>query len=224
MKQIKKFSIVFLVVILLVGSFSVTVTAHEYSPSRYPRIVYRYTPMDIGVVNLTYYISSFSTSNYRTQLDNSIHDWIWEDDGHVQMTLTSESAAQVRFYDSWDNSQFGSTAFAITCSWITNGYASLYGNGWMGPPYQKSCHIYTKNEVYVNKVAQSNAGYNNYDIRKTWAHEIGHCLGFAETNDGTRSVMKQGKGSDFGWSNYWLPQDHERSDLSSKFKWTIVDY
>lgn len=49
---------------------------------------------------------------------------------------------------------------------------------------------------------------------KTWAHEIGHVMGLNETNDGTRSVMRQGKGSTFGWSNYWQPQAHDTADLS----------
>lgn len=224
MKKARKGISLILFTALIFSSFSFATSAHEFSPSRYPRQVYRHGSMNIGVAKLNYYISNFSSSNYLTQLRNTIYDWEWEDSGHVEMNETSQSNAQIRFYDTWNNAEFGSTAFAITLTWTASGTANVYGTNWMGPAYTKSCKIITRNEVYVNKTSQSNHNFNNYDIRKTWAHEIGHCLGFNETNDGTRTVMKQGRGSTFGWTNYWKPQDHDRSDLKSKFKYTTVFY
>ena len=139
------------------------------------------------------------------------------------MYEASLNDAQVRFYDTWDNEEFGSSAYAVTRTWYRDGTAQVYGNAWMQPIYMRKCKVITKNEVYVNKATQTRDKFDNYDIRKTWAHEIGHCLGFNETNDnGIISVMKQGKGRDFGWPNYWKPQDHDRSDLKTKFGYTIV--
>ena len=99
---------------------------------------------------------------------------------------------------------------------------TTYGNNWSGPVYTRNENVFTKCNVYVNKTSQKSAKFTNNDIKKTWAHEIGHTIGFNETNDGTKSIMKQGKGSTFGWSNYWLPQAHDRTDLKNKFQWTIV--
>lgn len=222
MKKARKCIVLFLSITLIFSSFSLVSSAHEFSPARYPRRVYRDTSMNIGVAQLTYYISNFSNSNYLGQLRSTIHDWEWEDAGHVEMLETSQNSAQVRFYDTWDNQQFGSTAYAVTVPWTMEGTARVYGAGWTQPIYSKKCKIIVKNEVYVNYASQKKDNFSNYDIRKTWAHEIGHCLGFNETNDGTRTIMRQGKGSTFGWINYWLPQDHDRSDLKSKFGYTLV--
>ena len=183
LKKAKKYIILILSAVLIFNSFSLVASAHEFDPPRYPRNVYRHSSMDKGVAKLTYYISNFSSSNYLTQLRNAIHDWEWEDAGHVEMHEASLNDAQVRFYDTWDNEEFGSSAYAVTRTWYRDGTAQVYGNAWMQPIYMRKCKVITKNEVYVNKATQTRDKFDNYDIRKTWAHEIGHCLGFNETND-----------------------------------------
>ena len=89
-----------------------------------------------------------------------------------------------------------------------------YPYGITGGATSISCKKITKVKIYVNINKQSANNFNEQDISKTWAHERGHVMGLNETNDGTRSVMRQGKGSTFGWSNYWQPEAHDTADLS----------
>ena len=214
----KMISIIIITIIIFPTSI---VDAHEFSPKRYPTSVYRNNSMNHGVVKLKYTIK-VSDSNYKTQLKNSINDLEWQDDGYVDLEETNESNAFVFFYDTWNNADFGSTAYGMTMMYWNKKPVTTYGNNWSGPVYTRNENVFTKCNVYVNKTSQKSAKFTNNDIKKTWAHEIGHTIGFNETNDGTKSIMKQGKGSTFGWSNYWLPQAHDRTDLKNKFQWTIV--
>jgi hypothetical protein len=84
--------------------------------------------------------------------------------------------------------------------------------------------LYANNFLFLFSVFSVNAHEftpSRYptDIRfhtymKKWLHEIEHTLGLNETNDGTQSVMRQGRGSTLGWENYWKPQTHDTSDLT----------
>ena len=73
-------------------------------------------------------------------------------------------------------------------------------------------------QTNINKQLMESHGLNSNEITTVWVHEIGHILGFAETNDGTVSVMKQDRGRNLGWSNYWLPQTHDINDIRTFYK------
>ena len=223
MKKNKRFiSLAMTGILLLVAFSSVSVSAHDTSPIRYPRRVYRSMAMNHGVVLVDYYID-VKDSNYRTQLLNAINDWENKDAGYVSLRAVRKVNAYARFYDTWDSTKYNPKAYAVTISRSITYAVSEAGVNWSGPIGQISRKVMRGCNIYVNKKYQQQNKFNNHDIQKTWAHEIGHTLGWGEANDNTISIMRQGKGSKLGWTNYWMPQDHDRKDLISKFQWKTVN-
>lgn len=194
------------------------VSAHDFSTRRIWHDIYYHSGMDKTVIRLNYNMDNVSDSVYSRKLNDAIWDWNWRDDGYVELNSVSSSDANssgVMIYDTYP-SNLNQSAFAITTSFYTSSNVTVYeyGVGWMGPPQHISCRRVNRAIIYANRARQSQLNFSEADIAKTWVHEIGHPMGFNETNDGTQSVMAQGQGSTLGWSEFWLPQDHDRQDVS----------
>ena len=197
--------------------FSVfSVNAHEFTPSRYPNDIRFHTYMKKMVACITYNWSNVHDENYRLRLRDAIGDWEWMDNGHVSLSETSSSNAYVMCYDTWPSSLPLNVYGATNATGYANQtiYKYSVSNGFLNssPGSINGVIKLTKCNVYINK--KTTNGWANHDIQKTWSHEIGHTLGLNETNDGTQSVMRQGRGSTLGWENYWKPQTHDTSDLT----------
>lgn len=201
-----------LVISLLASSLMIYANAHEFSPKRYWNDIYYHSGMNKRIVRIRVDINLVTNTNYKNRLLDAIYLWEWEDNGYCDIAAVY-SPAKVTASSAYP-STVNPLYYAITYSYIENATMRYYnGNviNWNLFPF--SCSKITRADIFVNMAKQSTDNFNNNDIIKTWVHEIGHVIGLNETNDGTRSVMKQGKGSTFGWSNYWKPQTHDKTDL-----------
>ena len=209
-------SICVLMCLLLLTTGSM-VKAHECSPPRYPTDIRYHNYMKKMVACITYNWSNVTNENLRLRLRDAIGDWEWLDNGHVSLSeVSSASDAYLVASDAW-NTSLSSNVSGVTNSYVIS--ANIYDWGFNGSQlYDTPASIHdvykiVKCYVYINKPAIQAGNWQNHDIQKVWSHEIGHTLGFNETNDGTQSVMRQGRGSSLGWENYWKPQAHDTADL-----------
>lgn len=203
-----------LLVFLLAISFTLPydVMAHEFSPKRYWNDIYFNSNIKKHIVRLNVNIKNVTNTVYNRVLRDAINNWNSFGDGYCDIQITT-SGSQLMVYDQYPSTQ-NQNAYAVTVSTLSSANIFEYPYGITGGATSISCKKITKAKIYVNINKQSANNFNEQDISKTWAHEIGHVMGLNETNDGTRSVMRQGKGSTFGWSNYWQPQAHDTADLS----------
>lgn len=195
---------------------AISVNAHELTPKALPKNLTYNSDMRLTVAEITYDMTQVININYRNQLSYAINDWEWYDNGHVSLRSTPGLAnVYATFYDSYPSS-FHKDSVAATSftNYSENQSTWSYSRPLMGPVYREdNLTKIIKCKVYANVKKQRSSNFNNTDIHKSWTHEIGHTLGLNDTNDGTVSVMKQGKGSSFGWAEYWKPQNHDRDDL-----------
>ncbi|MFQ8600496.1 MAG: hypothetical protein ACLSAP_07855 [Oscillospiraceae bacterium] len=201
------------IVTLLVNNFNVK--AHEFSPKRYWNDIYYHSGMQKHVVRLKYNIDNVKDAVYKRKLQNAINDWEYLDNGYCDLQSASTFSAGLKIYDSFPSS-YNQSVYALTSSYTENSLIRVYGgsNSNTGPAQVQSCNKITSAKIYANIKKQSSDSFNEADIAHTWVHEIGHAIGLNETNDGTRSAMRQGRGRDFGWSNYWQPQAHDTQDVA----------
>ncbi len=122
----------------------------------------------------------------------------WNDFSNKYINIADSSYADSKidvrtsYWDpTWPSNGHGATAIYATNNKIT--YAAMY----------------------INSTATANFSFENKV--KTFIHEYGHCAGLDDTNDGTVTVMRNGKWSDFGYGSTVYPQDHDRSDLASYY-------
>lgn len=191
----------------------VSVSAHEFSPPRYWNDIYYHSGMKKHIVRLKINMTNVKNSVYNRKLLDAINDWEWLDNGYCDMQQTT-TGTTLMVYDSYPSSQ-NQNIYATTRLYFQDAYINQYygSDSNMGPPLSVKCRRITKAVIYANRAKQASDKFGEGDIAKTWCHELGHVMGLNETNDGTRSVMKQGKGSTFGWSNYWQPQSHDTNDV-----------
>ena len=218
--KIKKISLIMRLQCILVACLllitTLSVNAHEFSPKRYPSDLRFSNAMKHMVAYISYNVSNIKDSNIRDRLSNAVTDWEYMDDGYVSLPLVSTpDKAYIECSDQW-SPLFPEDASGITVSsnlestifnWAFSG-SSLYG------PPETINNVYKtiKCKIYVNYSMIRDWAW--HDIQKVWSHEFGHALGLNETNDGTRTIMRQGKGSIYlGWEDYWKPQNHDRADL-----------
>lgn len=215
MKTIKlKSTFISLLVFLSAISISLpyNVKAHEFSTKRYWNDIYFNSSTKKHIVRLNINISNVTNTVYNRVLRDAISNWNSFDDGYCDIQITT-SSSQLMVYDQYPSTQ-NQNAYAVTVSTLSNANIFEYPYGITGGATSNPCHKITAARIYANINRQSSDNFSEHDIAKTWAHEIGHVIGLNETNDGTRSVMRQGQGSTFGWNNYWQPQAHDTADLS----------
>jgi len=196
----KIFAVSFLVVLLTSSILQSVSFAHEaYSPS------IRW--IDVGTYNPFWpwqsshkkiKIKCFSTvlgSGYTTAYGNAKNSWNNNSNNYVDI-------------------QEGEYSYPDTKCYI---YSHVWQSSWPSTwAAYNSVRIRTSDykidlsQIYLKDSMMKD--WTTSDKQKTIAHEFGHCFGFADTNDGTQSIMKNGKGSTIG---YYTPQDHDRSDLAS---------
>lgn len=201
----KKCSIISAVIlsISLLIMTNIMATAHEWTPRpyRWANIVYN-AGCSHNAIKILWNMDNLIDSSERTNTSNSISNWKNNSNGYFLADTAAFSDATVDFSDAWPSNLGTALAYNDSTS-----HASLYqktDGTWVNVMYYGT--------IYINSSYASTLGFSDYDKQKTAGHEIGHCFGFSETNDGTQSIMRQGMGSTFGWSNYWLPQDHDRAD------------
>lgn len=212
------------VAIMLIMVFSIPIVgkAHEFSPNPvyYGDLSTYSTSNPVANVNYNYNINQLtSNTTYRTLASDAISNWK-SAAPRFNAVSTSYSSSKVDFSDSWPVS-FNSSWYGVfdwTLDWTP---IYQYTTTWYGPPSSTYVWKVSYGKIIVNSTKMVSDSFSNDDIRKTYAHEIGHSLGFDETNDGTQSVMRQGKGSTFGWSDYWKPSSHDTSDFNSKYRYRL---
>lgn len=206
------FSKILLIYLAIVSIFTFSVKAHEFQPKRYWNDIYFHSSMNKHVVRLRVNITNVTNSVYNRKLRDAINDWEYLDDGYCDIQVTT-SSSKIMVYDTFP-STYNQNAYATTTSTFNSANILYYPNGITGSVITQACNKITKASIYANISRQRQDNFNEGDIAKTWVHELGHVMGLNETNDNTRSVMKQGQGSTLGWSNYWQPQTHDITDLA----------
>lgn len=203
------------IAMLFALSNSLPASAHEFTPQRYLGELSPYTgwgaPLPDVYLNCNF--SGTSNAKYKQLATESVSNWR----SACSRIKVSASGANVFFSDSWASNY--DPAWYATCktSYYPSSTLYAFGTGWATPPTAKTVTKTVRADIYVNIARQSSEAFTDNDIRKTYAHEIGHALGFDEVIDGTQSVMKQKKGSTLGWANYWLPQSHDIVDFNAKY-------
>lgn len=199
--------------VIITQLLAVPVNAHEFSPSRYWNDIYYHSGMNKHVVRIKVNMTNVTNEVYNRKLRDAMNDWEWLDNGYCHMeTTTTDTTLMV--YDSYPSTQ-NQTAFAVTVSYLSSASITYYPYTLItGGTTTISCNKINRAFIYANTAYQQAYNFGEGDIAHTWAHELGHVIGLNETNDGTQSVMKQGKGSTLGWDNYWQPQAHDTYDVS----------
>ena len=212
MKRVRRFVSMFSACCLLIIVCVPQAGAHEKStPCRW-HDVYWHTGMQKNVARLMCNADAVMDSWYRQCLYNAMEIWDWNDDGYCDPQIEDNyDAARVICSDAYSQ-DFNQQALALTRTWL------LASNNWAFVNSAKTARKISRATINFNKPLAEQLAANSNDVTKTWVHEIGHVLGFAETNDGTVSVMKQGLGRTLGWSNYWLPQTHDITDIRNWYK------
>ena len=200
--------------------FPINVYAHEFDPPRYWNDIYFHPEMLKHIVRLRVNMTNVTNEVYNRKLHDAINDWDIYDGGFCDIATTTSSTTLMA-YDTYPSSK-NQDAYAVTTSTLSNATITYYPYGITGGVTTKNCKKITKAVIYVNIEKQRSANFGEGDIAKTWVHELGHVMGLNETNDGTQSVMKQGKGSNFDWDEYWKPQTHDIWDMA-RYKYVVWD-
>lgn len=193
--QLKKLGIIAFSLVLT-AAVQATVFAHECNPSRrWGTVQGTYPNQKAYIVAQAYNLDSTYTNAFNWSCIN----WTNKSNGDVEI-VQSASNAKVTVTSNYWNSAWGN-AYAATSSSVST---------------STTPNIIVSATIYVNK--SNTSSWSDEDKEYNFNHEFGHCLGSNETNDGTRSVLKQGKGSTFGWGNgFQWPQDHDRADMSAYY-------
>lgn len=137
------------------------------------------------------------STDFSSAFTNSLGNWNNNSDGYVVVKKGTNSYGEYPKTRAciWDHTWQWGSQYAAT--------ALDYNSGII-----KGAHIYINKELVKD--------WSLDDKEHTIGHEIGHIFGFDDTNvKDLKTIMKQGRGSTFGWSNYDKPQSHDRSDLKS---------
>lgn len=137
-------------------------------------------------------------SNYTNAYGNSKSSWNNNSNNYVSITEGPYSFPETRcsiYSHIWDSSWPSTWAAKNSMEFKTSDYKIF------------------RSTINLNDKEMKN--WTETDKQKTITHEFGHCFGFGDTNDGTKSIMKNGKGSDIG---YYKPQSHDKSDLKNFYK------
>ena len=209
--RMKKWLVIFGAVVLIM-QLSLTASAHEFSPQRYFGNLSRPVGSQ-AQVNFNYHLASTtSNSTYRTRAQNAISAWVSACPRISTFQFTSTIGANIVFSDSWPSSYneywVGAFAPSLTSATLLN-----YGTGWTTPTSYKTVDRINSGTIYANISEQAWWSYSPEESTKTYLHEIGHALGFNDTNDGTTSVMRQEQLS------YLTPQAHDVTDFNAKYTW-----
>ncbi|MCL2487824.1 MAG: hypothetical protein FWE80_03995 [Oscillospiraceae bacterium] len=217
----KKKFVAIAVMVLMVSCFTLPASAHEFSPERYFQLLVKNGSNSMPNINFTYNITKFTANTtFQARALESINNWA-SAVAAIKPAVINEpnaSTAKAIFSDNWPNT-FDPTkpGVAVSAPLITSTIYT-YKSGWGTPKTASSVQMISQTAIYANRVLLLNLGYSDNDLRHNYAHEIGHALGFTEANDGTLSIMKQGRGSTFGWADYWKPRTHDVSDMTTKYQ------
>ena len=209
-KNLKCFSV--LLALLLIAQFVLPVTAHEYSTQRYFGNLSMQNGYPAQVNYVYHYETTVSDSRYRALLIDSIDAWENSCSGFYAYGVISTLNANVMFHDTWP-SNYPDDWFGACTSRTSNATLWNWGTNWSAPIGTKSVHRIDSASIYVNLDFQDYYNFSDSNIMHTYLHEIGHFIGFYETNDGTASVMKQGN------LTYTSPTYHDERDFISKYSW-----
>lgn len=195
--------------------YSFTGAAHDFTPKRYWCVIYRHSGMNKSVAQVTYYDTLSPT--LQTPFNNAIHDWDYADQGHVDPVRKSMAEAKYKISQAW-SSEYPSSAFAVTVSHIQNASIKKYSNNsYSNYTTINNIHKIIAAETYINLPCCLSYGFTTNDHQHNFAHEFGHVMGFNETNTGEHTVMRQGRGSTFPWSNPWKLTSHDTNDIVNKY-------
>ncbi|HOV27809.1 MAG TPA: hypothetical protein PK566_15815 [Pseudobacteroides sp.] len=193
----KRITLAFILLVVLL--FQNIVFAHTYGYRwNYINIIPKYTtpgsPMQKQLLMQSYGVDI--GSDYTSAFYWAKKRWNDFSDKYIYITdssyATSTIDVRTGYWDpTWPANGYGATERYITNNNIT--YAAMY----------------------INPNTTANFSFENKT--KVFIHEFGHCAGLEDTNDGTVTVMRQGKWSDFGYGSTVYPQAHDRSDLASYY-------
>ncbi len=200
------------ITIAIILAVPLIANAHEFNPPRYWNDIYFHSGMNKHIVRIKINMNNVNNEVYNRKLQDAINDWEYNDNGFCHTEIVTV-ASNLMVYDSYP-STLNQTSFAVTSSSSSSANITVYPYGITGSTTTQACRKINRANIYANISRQQAAGFNEADIAKTWVHELGHVMGLNETNDGTQSVMRQGRGTEFGWDEFWKPQPHDILDIS----------